>query len=264
MENGHADNLTERYDREAHVYRELWAPILRRAGLELVRELASERVDRILDVGTGVGSLLPDLSMTFPGALVLGVDRSRGMLALAPAEFPRAAMDARRLALRSNSVDLVLMAFMLFHVEQPVDALREARRVLRRGGRVATLTWGGSLESNATRIWAECLDRHGAIAADPAAEARHEALDAPKKMEILLRDTGFTSPRCWANELVSTLDLEHVLRLKTSLGSSKPRFDSLDPPAQDACVAGARRRMEALARADFVARGGIVYAQARA
>ena len=264
MSDSPAEKLTDRYNREAHAYRELWAPILRIAGLGLLRELAPTPVQRMLDVGTGVGALLQDLRAAFPGASVLGVDRAHGMLKLAPNAFPRAVMDARQLAIAPASADLVLMVFMLFHLEEPMDGLREAHRVLRRGGRVGTLTWGGDLESKATQIWTECLDAHGAAPADPALAARHDAVDAPEKMETLLQSAGFTSPRCWADDLVATMDLEHLLRLRTSMGSGKPRFDSLDPPAREACVATARRRMGRLADQEFVARGKVVYAVATA
>jgi hypothetical protein len=148
---------------------------------------------------------------------------------------------------------------MLFHLENPMVGLREARRVLRREGRLGTLTWGGELESKATRIWTECLDAHGATSPDPATETRHDPVDTPQKMEALLGDAGFTSPRSWADDLVCTLDAEHLLSLKTSLGSSKPRFDSLAPVVRTACVAEGRRRMKELAPEDFVARGRIVY-----
>ena len=87
-------------------------------------------------------------------------------------------------------------------------------------------------------------------------------MDTPEKMDVLLQIAGFTSPRSWADDLVSTLDLEHLLRLRTSMGSTKPRFDSLDPLTREACVATARRRMEGLTCEDFVARGRVVYAVA--
>ena len=264
MLDGSTEKLTDRYNREAHAYRELWAPVLRSAGLSLFPELAHTRVQRILDVGTGVGTLLPDLRGAFSDAFVLGVDRARGMLALAPEEFPRAVMDARQLAIPSGNVDLVLLIFMLFHLEKPLDGLREARRVLRPGGRIATLTWAGDLTSKATQIWTDSLDAHGAAPVDPAVETRHGAVDTPEKMETLLRVAGFTSPRSWADDLVSTIDLEHLLRLRTSMGCAKPRFDSLDSMTREACVATARSRMQGLACEDFVARGSIVYAVASA
>jgi SAM-dependent methyltransferase len=255
-----AQQLTDRYDRESGAYRDLWAPILRTASLRLLGGLVSASVERVLDVGTGVGTLLPDLRTTFPSALVVGVDRSRGMVALAPEGTHRAVMDARALAMPSGSVDRVVMAFMLFHLENPMDGLSEARRVLRGEGRLGTVTWGGDLESRATRIWTECLDAHGAPPPDPAIVTRHDRVDSSQKMETLLRAAGFGAARGWEDELVHSIEAEHLLRLKTSLGSSKPRFDSLDPPARAACMAEGRRRMTQLAPEDFIARGRIVYA----
>jgi SAM-dependent methyltransferase len=259
-----ATSLTNRYDREAHAYRELWAPILRVAGQALLRRLDGPPPRRVLDVGAGVGTLLPDVRASAPEAWVLGVDRSAGMLGLAPTEFARAVMDARQLALRSSSVDRVLMMFMLFHLDPPVAGLREARRVLRPGGQVAMLTWGGDLESPATRIWSECLDSHGAAPPDPAVETRHEAVDTPDKVSALLRMAGFLSPRAWTDELVAHVSVDHLLRLRTSMGSSKPRFDGLAPHAQDACVAEARRLMERLAPEQLIARAAVVHAVASA
>ncbi len=264
VRNDPAEELTDRYDREADAYRDLWAPILRKAALVLLRELTGARVQRVLDVGTGVGALLPDLCSAYPGALVLGIDRSRGMLSLAQARTPRAVMDARQLAVPQGSVDRVLLLFMLFHLESPLAGLLEARRVLRGGGRAGTLTWGGELESSATRIWTECLDAQGAAPADPTIVARHDDVDTPEKMETLLRRAGFTSSRSWAGELISTLDAEHLIRLRTSMGSAKPRFDSLASGARADCMADARRRMSQLAREGFVARGRVIYSVAYA
>jgi ubiquinone/menaquinone biosynthesis C-methylase UbiE len=254
-----AVKLTERYDRDASAYRELWAPVLRTGAQSLVRELRGEGVERVLDVATGVGALLPDLADAFPGAFVAGVDRSSGMLGLASSHYGRAIMDARELAIAPASVDRVLMLFMLFHIEEPLAALREAHRVLRSGGRVATLTWGAELESTASRTWAECLDRHGAIPPDPATQRRDEAVNAPEKIEALLRSAGFAQPRAWNDDLVWTFDAEGLIRLKTSLGSSKPRFDSLSPAASAACLADARARMEAISPDGFRARARLVY-----
>jgi len=259
-----ASQLIERYDREATAYAELWAPVLRLASLKLLPELARSPVERVLDVGTGVGSLLPDLARTFPGADVIGVDHSRGMLALAPGHFARAVMDAGRLAVRDGSMDRVLMLFMLFHLEAPAQGLCEARRVLRDGGLVGTITWATDLVSPATQIWIECLDAHGAADADPGAVSRHDRVDSTEKLEAFLAEAGFVDSRCWVEELVQHIDAEQLLRLRTSLGSMKPRFDSLPPKAQAACLAEARSRMAAMPSEAFIARAKLVYSMARA
>jgi SAM-dependent methyltransferase len=251
--------LTERYDREATAYRELWAPVLRVAALKLLPALSRGTITRVLDLGTGVGTLLPDLSHAFPGSHILGVDRSRGMLAHAPTEYGRAVMDAERLAITNGSMDRVVMVFMLFHLQSPLDGLREAHRVLRSNGEVGAITWGGDLESEATRIWNDCLIAHGAEPPDPAGATRLARVDTPAKMESLLFESGFVSARSWVDELVYTIDAEHLLGLRMSMGSERPRFVALAPEAQAACVAEARRRMEALPAEAFIARGRVVY-----
>lgn len=258
-----AQQLTQRYNCEASDYFELWAPVLRVPGRRLLHAFAEQRPKRILDVGAGVGTLLPDLRDLFPHAFIAGVDRSRGMLRLATPAEPLAVMDATELAVASGSVDLVLMAFMLFHLQDPLEGLLEARRVLRVGGAIGVITWGGELESRAIAIWQECLDEYGAAPPAPDAQARHEAVDAPEKVEPLLEAAGFASARSWTEDLVTTIDLEHLVRLRTRMGASKPRFLSLDSIAQPACVAEARKRMGALSSEGFVARGTLVYSVAR-
>src|SRR6266550_2527324 len=108
MANERDRKLVERYDAHASAYRELWAPTLRLASLPLLRELAGRPVRRAIDVGTGVGALWPDLGAAFPDARVFGLDRSPGMLQIAPTEMARVIADARTLPLASASVDLAL------------------------------------------------------------------------------------------------------------------------------------------------------------
>lgn len=262
MANERDRKLVERYDAHASAYRELWAPTLRLASIPLLRELAGTPVRRLIDVGTGVGALRSDLRATFPEALVFGLDRSPGMLQIAPPDMARAVADARALPLASVSVDLALLVFMLFHLSDPIDGLREARRVLRPGGSVGTVTWGSGLESPATRIWTACLDEYGAAPPDPVTEARDELLNTPDKIDALLRAAGFEQIRAWTADLVTVIGLEHLLELKTRMGGEKARFDSLDGGARQDCVASARSRLERLAPGDFTATAQIVYAVA--
>lgn len=254
--------VVERYDAQAAAYQELWAPTLRLASVRLLRELAGRPIRRVIDVGTGVGALCRDLRVVCPDAWQLGIDRSPGMLRLAPLDLVRAVADARALPLRAESADLVLCLFMLFHLDDPGAGICEARRVLRPGGTVGTITWGSDLASTATRIWTDCLDEYGAAPPDPVTQARHDRLDTPEKMEALLRGNGFDTVRVWADDLVTVIGLDHLIELKTRMGNEKARFDSLDDVTRTTCLARARQRLYTLGPADFTAKGTIVNALA--
>jgi ubiquinone/menaquinone biosynthesis C-methylase UbiE len=217
-----------------------------------------------LDLGSGVGGLIPDLTRAFPDARIVAVDRSPGMLRSSEHTFPKAIMDATRLALSSDSMDLVVMVFVLFHVAEPEEALAEIRRVLRPGGCVGCITWGQELESQASRLWTECLNGHGAAEADSAIVTRHDRFNSPDKMKQLFEEAGFSHVRSWEEDLAPMIDKEHLLRLRTQMGSSKPRFDSLPEPIQADCLAEATRQMELLTPDDFVARGKTVHTMASA
>jgi SAM-dependent methyltransferase len=172
----------------------------------------------------------------------------------------RAIADARALPLATDSVDLALLVFMLFHLADPVEAIKEARRAVRPRGFVATVTWGSGLASPATQIWTDCLDEHGAAPPDPDLKARDEPLNTPEKMTALLQSGGFPTVRAWSEPLVTVISLEHLLKLKTRMGGEKARFDSLDGLTQNNCVASARQHLETLTDADFIATAEIIYA----
>ena len=80
----------------------------------------------VIDVGGGQGRLAELL----PGTVV--VDLSPTQLADAPP--PKLRADALALPLASGVAGAVAMLWMLYHLEDPVAAIAEARRVLRSGG----------------------------------------------------------------------------------------------------------------------------------
>jgi ubiquinone/menaquinone biosynthesis C-methylase UbiE len=118
-----------RFSLGAEAYLRLWAPVLRPHAVRLLDELQLAKAQRILDVGTGVGALLPDIARAAPRASLFGIDIAAGMLALAPKSVPVAAMDAARLGFRPASFEAVVMAFVLFLLPDPANALAEVRRV---------------------------------------------------------------------------------------------------------------------------------------
>lgn len=97
--------------------------------------------DRLLEVGCGGGLLLRDALTT--GASATGLDHSEEMVSLARARAPGAKVvfgSAERLPFPDGSFTAVAMSVVFFFLPDPQAALREARRVLASGGRIAIYT----------------------------------------------------------------------------------------------------------------------------
>jgi ubiquinone/menaquinone biosynthesis C-methylase UbiE len=80
------------------------------------------------------------ISSDLSPAMVRAAERVAQELRISNAEFR--VLDAERLDLEDASVDGVLCRFSYMLMAEPLQALRETRRVLRPGGRVAFSTWG--------------------------------------------------------------------------------------------------------------------------
>ena len=252
--------VSERYSSDALPYRDLWAPLLLPHGLELLASLPLSSTSRIIDVGSGCGALLPGIRCRAPEAMVMAIDRAPGMLAVAPAEVPRAVMDAGRLGLASASIDAAVLAFVLFHTADPQEVLIEARRVLRSGGVIGATTWDGDPRFPAQRAWLEELDSRGATPAVPEMMSNHEPVSTPERMRGLLQRAGFGSIRTWNHRFGHAYTLEEFMAVRTKLGWSKRRVDSLASEAREAFLCGARLRLEKMSPRDFVDDAEIIFA----
>lgn len=103
---------------------------------------------RVLDLATGTADLALLIARTHGDCTVTGVDPSEGMLAVGRRKVTEAGLDdritllagdAQSLDAADGSFDRVCIAFGIRNVPDRVRALREMRRVLRPGGRVAIL-----------------------------------------------------------------------------------------------------------------------------
>jgi SAM-dependent methyltransferase len=131
----------------------------RRAILEA---LALGPGDALLDVGCGGGLLLRDALNA--GARATGLDHSPEMVELARERAPEArvvAGDAQALPFGDREFTAVSMSVVFFFLDDPVGALREARRV---GGRLAVYTTAPELRG--TPAAPEPMASHGHFYAD--------------------------------------------------------------------------------------------------
>lgn len=253
--------LIERYDSESRAYRDYWAPAVLPVACRMVEQPKIDHVGAVLDIGTGVGTALPFLKQRFPDALVVGVDRSEGMVSLADTVVPLSVMDALHLALRTDTFDLAVMSLVLFHLPNAIGGLIEAARVLRPGGCLCVSTWADDIDSPAVCIWNEELDASGAIPGDELPRlANHHAMDTPAKVKQLLTSAGFRSVRADIHEFTHVMPLEHFVALRAGVGATAQRLESLDEQTRAECVSGARRRLAELATDDFTFRMNIILA----
>ena len=129
--------------------------------------------DRVLDVGSGTGSLALELTAT-RRVEVVGIDPSAAFIEHARTRAAGRAVrfdlgDAEALPYESASFDTCLALLVINHIPDPRKAASEMRRVTRRGGRIASAVWDyGEGMTMLRAFW------DAAVALDPAAEPRHE------------------------------------------------------------------------------------------
>jgi ubiquinone/menaquinone biosynthesis C-methylase UbiE len=110
---------------------------------EALRHVAVERGDRVLDVGCGTGVFLRICADR--GAVVSGLDASRGLLTLAGERVPGADLregEMQALPYDDDAFDLVTGFNSFFYADDMVAALREAGRVARPGAPVVIQVFG--------------------------------------------------------------------------------------------------------------------------
>jgi demethylmenaquinone methyltransferase/2-methoxy-6-polyprenyl-1,4-benzoquinol methylase len=137
--------LPSRYDSLSAALSFWQDPRWRRA---LVDEIGPREGERILDVATGTGMVAAELRARADCSLV-GLDQSAEMLAAARTRFAedgaRVSLvegQAEELPFADESFDALTFTYLLRYVDDPRATVRELARVVRPGGRVASLEFG--------------------------------------------------------------------------------------------------------------------------
>jgi ubiquinone/menaquinone biosynthesis C-methylase UbiE len=146
---------------------------------------------RVLDLACGPG--FASAAVAEKGAQPVGLDFSSVMVGLARADHPGIRFeegDAEALPFADGSFDAVVANFGVHHIPDPTEALREARRVLCPGGRVAFTSWAAPAENRAWKLLFDAISAHGDLAAANAPPPGG-SLRLPEDLLRLLNAAGF-------------------------------------------------------------------------
>lgn len=143
-------NVAAGWDANSDHVEQMKAPLTAR----MLEQLELTPGDTVLELGCGTGALAATLAAAVgPTGHVLATDVATGMVDVARARLahlPNVEVDERdavKTDLPDASVDAVVFRMGLMFVEEPADAVQEARRVLRPGGRLVAAVWAGPLDN---------------------------------------------------------------------------------------------------------------------
>ncbi len=119
---------------------------------------------KVLDVATGPGYVAA--AAVQRGAVATGIDFAAAAVAVAREQYPDIEFktgSAEKLDFSDYQFDVVLMNFGLLHLARPEQALAEAQRVLRPGGRIAFTVWGDPQMCTGFKIILDAIANHGTM-----------------------------------------------------------------------------------------------------
>src|SRR5467141_315541 len=155
------DHLVDFFDQVAPVY-DTWAGGQHgRIATRLVELVKAKKGQHALDVGTGTGLVAHLVASKVSSGSVMGIDLSDRMLSIARSKDSKntqfLGMAAERLVFRPETFDLVTMGETLAYLADPGEALSEAHRVLKSGGRLAVSCQRRSLSTRAQDLFFQGL-----------------------------------------------------------------------------------------------------------
>jgi len=185
-------------------YHEGFSSVTKQAIPALLDAARVTKESRVLDVACGPGYVAA--AAVARGAFAIGVDFSSEMVEEACGRYPGIVFregDAEELAFPDSSFDAHVMNFGLLHLGRPEQALREAHRVLKSGGRVAFTVWDTPDKAQGMGIIVGAIQKYGDINVPVPPGPPFFRFSDPEESRRVLAAAGFidvtveTVPQTW-------------------------------------------------------------------
>lgn len=193
---------------------------------------------RVLDLGCGPGGTLRRLEADLRPGLAVGVDLQQGYLVRARDSAQVVRANAAEIPVADESFDFVLLRLVLRHTPARLEILKEAARIVRRGGIVCAV----DVDEEATVFDPE-PPRWAKLKAALAASARRAGGDpiVGRRLPRLMRAAGLGDPRVVMLP-VTTLDLAAPAFVEVMLAPAARAIDPEFMPADEVASAWAELR----------------------
>jgi ubiquinone/menaquinone biosynthesis C-methylase UbiE len=178
---------------------DLWVPHLLPVGEALLDALDARPGQHVLDVASGTGEPALTLARRSKGHLhIVGTDAAEGMVNAANAKVKKEKlaqiefrnMAAEALTFADRSFDRVLCRFGVMLFNDPLQGLKEMRRVLKPDGRFALAVWS-TPQTMTTLQWSYEVFKNRVSEDNYPPLAKVTSLGGPGVLEGQLRTAGF-------------------------------------------------------------------------
>jgi len=239
-----------------------WNPALDRWYGEVTRQMLDlariQPGQRILDIAAGAGEpAVSAAERVGPGGYVLATDISEGIVELALQvarerglnQVETRAMDGEKLDLPDASFDAVLCRLGLMYMPHPVTALREWRRALRAGGRVAVVVFSTPDRNSWGALPASIIRRRAQLPPPVPGQPGPFGLGGPGVLEGIFREAGFANPEIRAVPVPHRMAsaAEYVRVAREAFGAFNAMMAHLSPQERESAwneVEGSMRSFE--------------------
>lgn len=237
----------EQWNKDGAAWR-YWTPFLERWYGDVTRQMLDlariQPGQRILDIAAGAGAPAVNAAERVgPGGYVLATDISEGIVELARQvaherglkQVETRAMDGEKLDLPDDTFDAVLCRLGLMYMPHPVTALREWRRVLKPGGRVAVAVFSSPDRNAWGAVPASIIRRRAQLPPPVPGQPGPFSLGDPGVLEGIFNEAGFANPEIRALPVPhrTTSAAEYVQVAREAFGGFNAMMAQLPPEERE-------------------------------